>query len=219
MVRDASYLILETAVFLALLYLVLWLFDGINSAQQRRWEEQARKHREHWLRHIEPEHRNDGSVEGYPEDWGMRRAEVYARAKGMCERCGRDVSRGYHVHHKIPLSAGGTHALDNLELLCPSCHVSEHPNNAHLRRNVALQILSRVAVQSGEVRRARKLWWCEACSAPIQPGQDYFVAIWKDKKRYHWGSLRSYPIEAKFCLSCAPTHERRIGAPKGSLRP
>ena len=30
------------------------------------------------------------------------------------------------VHHKVPLSEGGTHARDNLIALCKSCHARIH---------------------------------------------------------------------------------------------
>lgn len=49
---------------------------------------------------------------------------LVARAGGCCEACSR---RGVlHVHHIQPRSRGGTNSLQNLLLLCPSCHRRQH---------------------------------------------------------------------------------------------
>ena len=42
----------------------------------------------------------------------------------VCERCGYDVYQILQVHHKNRNRNNNT--LDNLELLCPNCHASEH---------------------------------------------------------------------------------------------
>ncbi|MGE0494738.1 MAG: HNH endonuclease signature motif containing protein [Vulcanimicrobiota bacterium] len=55
---------------------------------------------------------------------GLVRA-VYARAFGCCERCS---CRGGNlvIHHVRAWSETRRHRLEDLELLCPSCHASEH---------------------------------------------------------------------------------------------
>lgn len=53
-------------------------------------------------------------------------AEVRARARGLCERCGK---LGHVVHHKKPV-AQFLHLVfkvSNGEYLCRPCHVEEHP--------------------------------------------------------------------------------------------
>ena len=52
-------------------------------------------------------------------EWGTLRTAVRARDR-VCVRCGG--TEGLQVHHRIPLAAGGTNALDNLELRCRRCH-------------------------------------------------------------------------------------------------
>ena len=39
----------------------------------------------------------------------------------LCEAAGRLIP-ATEVHHKIPIDDGGTHADDNLQALCKSCH-------------------------------------------------------------------------------------------------
>lgn len=46
--------------------------------------------------------------------------EVRERDNFMCRICGRDVN--LHVHHIIPRKRGGNHDINNLILLCSSCH-------------------------------------------------------------------------------------------------
>lgn len=58
------------------------------------------------------------------------RAEVYWRAGGFCERCGRHPIREYH--HRLRRGQGGMGTLDNCAGLCDgwagSCHAWVHAN-------------------------------------------------------------------------------------------
>lgn len=61
----------------------------------------------------------------HSKKWKDARALKVQLARGLCEECGR---RGYEVHHKIPLSLSNIDnpsialAMENLQLLCTSCH-------------------------------------------------------------------------------------------------
>lgn len=46
----------------------------------------------------------------------------------LCEQCEKDgkIVPAAEVHHKIPISKGGTHARDNLMSVCRSCHNKIH---------------------------------------------------------------------------------------------
>ena len=50
-----------------------------------------------------------------------------SRQRGSCKDCGKKL-RGDsgHLHHKKPLSMGGTNDLRNLVLLCNQCHQARH---------------------------------------------------------------------------------------------
>lgn len=39
--------------------------------------------------------------------------------------CDADLRVAYHVDHVVPLCAGGSHAVGNLQLLCPDCNLSK----------------------------------------------------------------------------------------------
>ena len=65
------------------------------------------------------------------------RAEVIARARGRCERCGTWADQG-QVHHRKPRQMGGTsrpeiNDASNLVLLCQLCHddVESHRTDAY----------------------------------------------------------------------------------------
>ena len=63
----------------------------------------------------------------YGRAW-KRIRDSYVQQHPLCEVCqkgGRLVATE-EVHHKVPLSEGGTHARDNLIALCKSCHARIH---------------------------------------------------------------------------------------------
>lgn len=48
---------------------------------------------------------------------------VFARDMGICGICGDEVSpRAFHVDHVIPLSKGGQHSYENVQLAHPICN-------------------------------------------------------------------------------------------------
>ena len=60
----------------------------------------------------------------YPPDWEDRKRKALIREDNRCQNCGGNDF--LHIHHHIPLSRGGTNQLENLEVLCESCHIAEH---------------------------------------------------------------------------------------------
>lgn len=54
-----------------------------------------------------------------------RVAQIFARCDGRCGTCRRKfrAAEDYEVDHIIPLSGGGTDDDDNLQILCPGCHL------------------------------------------------------------------------------------------------
>lgn len=63
----------------------------------------------------------------YGRAW-KRIRDRYIQEHPLCELCQRDgrLTPAEEVHHKVPLSEGGTHARDNLVALCKSCHARIH---------------------------------------------------------------------------------------------
>ena len=53
---------------------------------------------------------------------------TYVEQHSLCEVCQKEgrLAATEGVHHKVPLSEGGTHARDNLIALCKSCHARIH---------------------------------------------------------------------------------------------
>lgn len=49
---------------------------------------------------------------------------IYAKSNGKCVLCGKSVKfKKMTVDHKIPLSQGGTNAMENLQLSCHTCNL------------------------------------------------------------------------------------------------
>ncbi|OKH95421.1 hypothetical protein AB852_00735 [Streptomyces uncialis] len=57
---------------------------------------------------------------GRPGDWNSRRARVLARDRFACQRC--SSHKELEVDHIVPVARGGSWELDNLWVLCRSCH-------------------------------------------------------------------------------------------------
>lgn len=61
------------------------------------------------------------------QDWGYIRQRVIQRDENECQKCGLKLKRDRKtIHHIIPVEKGGTNQLDNLILLCESCHLKVH---------------------------------------------------------------------------------------------
>lgn len=75
----------------------------------------------------------DHPSDEYPPDWPARRKRVLERDANVCQSCGVRSTRvddvRLEVDHVVPKADGGSHALDNLQALCPSCHAEKHPGN------------------------------------------------------------------------------------------
>ena len=54
------------------------------------------------------------------------RTIVVTRAKGCCQDCGLGVGDSGHVHHRSSTNGDTYDDIDNLELLCVSCHAVAH---------------------------------------------------------------------------------------------
>ena len=63
----------------------------------------------------------------YGRAW-KRIRDRYAEAHPLCELCKQNgkLTPTEEIHHKLPLSEGGTHATENLIALCKSCHAKLH---------------------------------------------------------------------------------------------
>jgi Zn finger protein HypA/HybF involved in hydrogenase expression len=68
-----------------------------------------------------------------PPDWEERKVILKSKSQRYCSKCGKyNVEK--HVHHKVPVSRGGSHRLENLEYLCVKCH-----SKVHHGRNVSVE--------------------------------------------------------------------------------
>lgn len=112
--------------------------DRNRESERERWRRYYRKNREHRWAYVRawvkdnPERVKEANRERcrrrrrkYPET-----AEYIANRKHLsetvpfCTNCG--ATERLEVHHIVPAEVGGTHALDNLQILCFKCHRTEH---------------------------------------------------------------------------------------------
>lgn len=53
-------------------------------------------------------------------------AALYEQQQGLCAYCKRDISKGYHKDHVIPVSRDGRNTIDNIALACARCNSQKH---------------------------------------------------------------------------------------------
>lgn len=85
------------------------------------------KHEREENKNYERYGRDPATRKRYGRAW-KRIRDSYAAAHPLCEEC---LKRGIYtpteeIHHKLPLSKGGTHDRNNLMALCKSCHARIH---------------------------------------------------------------------------------------------
>jgi hypothetical protein len=99
---------------------------------------------EHWLKGAEPEDNPNWRGGITPErqvlcnsdEWSIITKRAWERDDAICQRCGldyRDVNRDevlFHIHHIVPFAESEALRLDldNLVLLCDTCHHWVHSN-------------------------------------------------------------------------------------------
>jgi 5-methylcytosine-specific restriction enzyme A len=69
---------------------------------------------------------------GYGYAWREKTELIWARDKGLCQSCYRNnlVVAAFAVDHKVPKFEGGNDDVDNLELICKSCHKNKTSSEA-----------------------------------------------------------------------------------------
>ena len=55
-----------------------------------------------------------------------KRSKIIRFLGGNCDICNFSNAHILEIHHKHPLSKGGSNNFDNLNLLCPNCHRTVH---------------------------------------------------------------------------------------------
>ena len=86
------------------------------------------------------------------------RRSVVAKAKGKCEHCGIKVGSSGHVHH-IGNEGENYQDIENLQLLCPSCHRKVHCQDSYLGESSAKGVrLSSEDIQKIISRATRRGW-------------------------------------------------------------
>ncbi len=59
--------------------------------------------------------------------WAAKRAEILARADGLCEECGASLGPGEAEVHHLSYERVGRELPEDLVALCPGCHRRAHP--------------------------------------------------------------------------------------------
>ncbi|MDU5893093.1 MAG: HNH endonuclease signature motif containing protein, partial [Atopobium minutum] len=81
------------------------------------------EHQKKYNRDYEKYNRDKNAKRKYGHVW-KRIRDRYIAAHPLCEECLKEghYTKATEVHHRTPLSWGGTHREDNLEALCHECH-------------------------------------------------------------------------------------------------
>ena len=115
-----------------------------------------------------------------PITWKLRN-QLMTRENYTCQKCGRRNSE-LHGHHIIPVRDGGPDELDNLALLCGSCHfeweglqkVSVLPFEQWLSLPTAHYLLT--------VLLTEEAWHDDISASQMREHILYGASLWKDIK-------------------------------------
>ncbi len=55
---------------------------------------------------------------------------LYALQNGLCVYCRTDLNCAFDLDHIVPISKGGAHSDENIQLLCPTCNRRKHTKSA-----------------------------------------------------------------------------------------
>lgn len=97
------------------------------------------QHQKEENKRYEKYDRDPATRKRYGRAW-KRIRDSYVKTHPFCEECYKKgvLTEVEEVHHKKPLSEGGTHDRDNLIALCKSCHArihAERGNRWHGRKS------------------------------------------------------------------------------------
>lgn len=85
------------------------------------------EHKKAEAKRYEKYNRDPSTHKRYGRVW-KRIRDSYAAQHPLCEQCKAEgkLTPTQEIHHKLPLSKGGTHDRNNLIALCKSCHSRIH---------------------------------------------------------------------------------------------
>lgn len=91
---------------------------------------------------------------GYPPFWDYLRDRILERDNQRCQVTGCPSRTELHLHHKLPISNGGSHIPENLVMLCAFHHgLQPEPGHERIWGNIKTQYFTLV---SKHVRNNRK---------------------------------------------------------------
>lgn len=92
----------------------------------------------------------------YPPDWAERCNQLKKLSFSKCQKCG--ITIGLQAHHVVPLSRGGSNKINNLKLLCRTCHLKEHNKEDFLSEySGKLSIQDKVDIINKAIDRGSKI--------------------------------------------------------------
>lgn len=67
------------------------------------------------------ENKNNNALQGT-----KLKEKIATERGGACEKCGYENYSILQIHHLVRKAKGGSDELENLQLLCPNCHMQQH---------------------------------------------------------------------------------------------
>ena len=151
--------------------------------------------------------------------------EVAAKAGWRCQSCGETLGADYEIDHITALANGGHNGFDNLQSLCPACHLSKTQHDhwqARMRRQEALALLDDVEGAGSDIdvdfdfdhahawtRVARRLDEDQRAAATAAAGDGASVRVVAGP-----GTGKTAVLTARICflVDCMGGSSRRVSA-------
>lgn len=127
-----------------------------------------------------------------PPRYGMEelRAEVLARDRYRCKRCGKlGNQHSLQVHHITPLSEGGPNEKWNLITVCRRCHAEIQPEHAPIILKKTWAELEEIGIRHPRKVKGRKGSVIEQIPEIASKTAERLIQVLNDTKEEEKGSL------------------------------
>lgn len=102
------------------------------------------------------------------EKWHEKRKQKAIEQDYTCEKCGKVVLKGFHIHHKTYAHLGNE-PLTDLQFLCANCHKDEHCRLRAIKNNKKINKLKKKKKKAKNKKTCNNCLYSQIVNRKIEP--------------------------------------------------